>query len=158
MDFDFMVFAPHHPLLHAIAATITEGVHEKADALLAKARVKGSKAAGAIRTCTGAHSCLTSVTGPYAYRSALRAAAKRLGCRRDLSAASCATSHDPMMRRIYRCTDTDQWYCGAARHWDCRNSPARRPCGSSHYTWQSHKTLFFDPNVTFVAPSRRTSV
>ena len=111
---------------------------------------KGGTKAGGVRTCTGAHSCITSVTGPYAYRAALRGAARTLGCRRgDLSAKSCASSSDLMMRSIFRCTDVEHWYCDAARHWDCRNSPARRPCGSRHYTWQSHKTVFFDPNVTF---------
>eukprot|EP00966_Prymnesium_polylepis_P336477 7391592-Prymnesium_polylepis.3 len=75
MDFDFMAFAPQHPLLHAVAAAITTGVHEKANALLAKARGKGG---GGARACTGAHSCITSVTGPYAYRGAMRGAARQL--------------------------------------------------------------------------------
>mmetsp|Transcript_70763 Transcript_70763/g.194145 ORF Transcript_70763/g.194145 Transcript_70763/m.194145 type:complete len:153 (+) Transcript_70763:2-460(+) len=146
MDFDFMAFAPQHPLLHAVAAAITTGVHEKANALLAKARGKGG---GGARACTGAHSCITSVTGPYAYRGAMRGAARQLGCKRDISARACVASPDPMMRSIHRCIDSDNWYCGVARHWDCRNSPARRPCGARHYTWQSHKTVFFDPNITW---------
>ncbi|KAL1521253.1 hypothetical protein AB1Y20_020924 [Prymnesium parvum] len=146
MDFDFMAFAPQHPLLRAVAARITAGVHDKANALLAKAAgARGDVA----RTCTGAHSCITSVTGPYVYRSALRLAAHRLGCRGDLSRRACSSSSDAMMRAVHRCTDHDHWYCDVARHWDCRNSAAKRPCGTRHYTWQSHKTTFFDPNISY---------
>jgi hypothetical protein len=142
MEFDFLMYEPQHPLLRHVADAITQGVHAAADRF--QESDKRQRHSG---SCTGAHSCITSVTGPYAYRPALHAAARMHGCKGPrLTERGCHSSPVEAMQRIQFCRDDGQWYCGIARHWDCRNSLKVRACGRHHYTYESHKTSFF--NVT----------
>jgi hypothetical protein len=63
------------------------------------------------------------------------------------AAGACDGSPLEALRRVHVCKDVRdgagaaQWYCGVARHWDCRNSPRRRACGAAHY---SERKEFFD--------------
>ncbi|KAL3910666.1 MAG: hypothetical protein SGPRY_008976, partial [Prymnesium sp.] len=74
-----------HPLVRAVASAIVSGLHETANAALARARGQRVKA------CTGAHSCITTVTGPMAYRHVIKVTAARLGCRGDLTSTAVQT-------------------------------------------------------------------
>ena len=68
-------------------------------------------------------------------------------CTRSGSSAS-----EPM-RAVHVCgTDTGNvyrtWACNASKHWDCRNSGARRGCSKSHY---SKALNFFNVSAMFGA-------
>mmetsp|Transcript_11052 Transcript_11052/g.25589 ORF Transcript_11052/g.25589 Transcript_11052/m.25589 type:complete len:427 (-) Transcript_11052:225-1505(-) len=153
MDFDFLVFAPGHPLLDFVAHAVTRNVHEQADRLLlARAPPSSAPASPRKPPCTGAHTCITGVTGPYAYRGELRWGAEQLGCTLKggkvvLTEKGCRRSTDEAMRTVQRCADLEGWYCGVAKHFDCRNSAARRPCGKEHYSSKLDATAYFNLSI-----------
>ena len=143
-------------------------MHEQAERFLPGFAPSRSEA-----RCTGAHSCLTSVTGPFSFHKAVhdmfnagcapavsglggrgRGAAHRPwgGAGRSLAAGGrcrapgVTTARDvDLLLATYRCSPA--WLCGHATHWDCRNSRKKRDCGKWHYTYRSGKTIFFNLSV-----------
>ena len=149
-DFECLLFEAGHPILQYVTARLTMGVHERADRFVAHAANHSTP-----RPCTGAHSCITTITGPYAYRAALagafgtctesrRSQLSRRGGRVDSFNIPCVDNGDAM-RATHRCQG--EWLCGRAEHLDCRNSRAKRQCGKQHYTYKSEHTTFFNLSV-----------
>ena len=98
--------------------------------------------------CGSPHSCVLLVTGPFAVREAFGRAASSMGCvlpglpkTAHLGAASAAAARQcpETVQRTHVCMHDKgnvyrTWACGAAYHWDCRNSGATRKCSQSHYS------------------------
>ena len=131
---EFMAFAPGHPLLVRALRTIVGNVHRQ---------VRSIAAGNTSSHCGSPHSCVLMVTGPYALRAAFSAAATAMGCRlrgRGINSAKATSARCPeAVRRTHVCTSDSgnvyrTWACGAAYHWDCRNSGAQRACGPGHYS------------------------
>jgi hypothetical protein len=130
---EFMAFAPAHPLLVRALGMIVSNVHRQVELIAAGESTKH---------CGSPHSCVILVTGPGALRTAFSAAAVEMGCRLRGHIASAKTMSPrcpKAVRRIHVCErDVGNvyrtWACGAAYHWDCRNSGARRSCGAGHYS------------------------
>jgi len=148
-EMDFLAYEAGHPLLGAVAAYTSDYVNQQAE----WARC------GAPQRCEGSHACVIRVTGPIAYRNAVIKFTRTHGCRASNwvpAAGACDNRTVEALRSVHVCTDVrdgpgaaQQWYCGVARHWDCRNSPRRRACGAAHY---SAAAEFFD-RTTVGAPA-----
>lgn len=139
-EMDFLAYEPAHPLLGAVAAYTSEYVNQQTE----WARC------GSPQRCEGSHACVIRTTGPVAYRNAVIQFTRSHGCLPANwvpAAGACDGSPLEALRRVHVCKDVRdgagaaQWYCGVARHWDCRNSPRRRACGAAHY---SERKEFFD--------------
>ena len=132
--FEALAFAPRHPLIAHAARRAVDAVHEQAGRFLLAPR------RAAAPRCTGAHSCLTAVSGPYAFQTSAR--------------NFLATTSNGQSLGIHRCPRTQKGHlCGFVRHHDCRNSKQfKRPCGSAHYTYRSHATTFFNRSVGSTFP------
>ena len=130
---EFMAFAPGHPLLVRALRTVVANVHRQITAIAA---------GDSTRHCGSPHSCVLLVTGPFALRAAFSSAATYLGCqlRGNIGSASRMSQTCPEeVRRTHVCLHDSgnvyrTWACGAAYHWDCRNSGAKRACGANHYS------------------------
>jgi len=130
---EFIAFERGHPLLLRALQRISSNVHRQ---------VRGIRTGNSSAHCSSPHSCVLQVTGPMALRDAFSKAAKAMGCwlpgaicRACSKAASCPEA----VRALHVCTnDTGNiyrtWACGAAYHWDCRNSGAKRRCSANHYS------------------------
>lgn len=140
--FEFLLYAPRHPIMNATARFMSEAILRE----LSYQRAGDTK-----RQCRSPHSCVIRNTGPLAYTSSVGDATKVLGgCKNSarllrptflggwLARHECAASPDPLLRATHVCsadkgTVWNHWSCGAARHWDCRNSERRRRCHKGHY-------------------------
>lgn len=135
---EFMAYEPHHPLLVGTLHRITSGVLMQ----LRKLQRLALEGVDDDRRCRSPHSCVIRVTGPDAYHAGISELAPQLGCasRGRLPAhRDCRHSQHDTMRRLHICSRDmgdkyRTWACNISRHWDCRNSGARRRCSRSHYT------------------------
>lgn len=143
--FEFLVFAPNHPIMRATAQLMTEGILHQ----VGLQRNKSSHA------CKSPHECVIRVTGPLAYTSGVGDATHAPGaCRnrvRTPRRGECSQAEEQSLRTMHLCerdqgTIWNSWSCGFARHWDCRNSAKRRSCPTKHY---ARTRDFFD--LTFDA-------
>lgn len=145
-SFEFLLYAPRHPIMNATKRHMTESILRELGYLRANATKQ---------MCRSPHSCVIRYTGPLGYTSGVGDATAALGgCKntnRVLSTSNrdCADSPDPMLRSTHVCA-TDQgdfwnhWSCGVARHWDCRNSARRRRCKKGHYaTFRRKPSAYF---------------
>ena len=130
---EFLAFEPGHPLLVRGLHSIIQNVHRQ---------LRWIRQGNTTAHCGSPHSCVLLVTGPMALRAALARAAKTLGCKlpgKVGSAPAMTPSCPEAVRNMHVCT-TDKgnvyrtWTCGAAFHWDCRNSGASRRCPANHYS------------------------
>ncbi|KAL1510726.1 hypothetical protein AB1Y20_007015 [Prymnesium parvum] len=158
-EIEFMAYEPQHPLLRFVAAELSANVNARADEWLRRAE----------RPCLGPHSCIILTTGPHAHRNAVIAFTRAQGCANQRwpptkasvrpPSEQCANARLDQVRRIHVCRDgkagllnekgdphvfeKSHWlgyiYCGAMRHWDCRNSHGvgRSRCGKRHYSSNS---------------------
>ena len=139
MEMDFLAYEPEHPMLRAVVNYTAQRVLSEAELWRAMSPDR----------CMNSHRCVIAVTGPNAYRTAIRNFSQESGCENDGDALPeragiCDASSLDEMRRIYVCDAglqqaneknwLDRWYCGVAKHWDCRNSEQRRDCGTDHYS------------------------
>ena len=149
-NFETMCFAPRHPVIARAAQRAVHAIHGMADKMLAWSRNRTARP-HAKPPCGGAHTCLTTVSGVYPFRDLARAVFHRTLCTDEYvyegngddqawGVEACATVH-----RTFLCLGSHM--CNAARHWDCRNSALRRPCGSSHYSFRSDKKTFYNLSV-----------
>ena len=143
--FEFLVFAPAHPIMEATAKFMSEGI-------LLQVGLQRNKSKHA---CKAPHECVIRVTGPLAYTSGVGDATHMPGaCRnrvRTPRRGECDMADSPLMSSMHLCerdegTIWNSWSCGFARHWDCRNSARRRSCPKKHYALTRE---FFD--LDFVA-------
>ena len=130
-----MAFEPQHPLIVRALRTIVNNVHRQ---------VKWIRQGNSTAHCGTPHSCVILVSGPFALRDALEKAAFGLGCksrgaiaqpRSIFSLPSCpAAVRDTFVCNSDKGNIYKTWICGAAYHWDCRNSGASRRCSGQHYS------------------------
>lgn len=141
--FEFLVYAPAHPIMKHTAEIMTSGI------LLQVAQQRN----GSKHACKTPHECVIRVTGPLAYTSGVGSATHVTGgCRNRLRTpvkGDCDRSQDPMLQKMHLClhdagTIWNSWSCGFARHWDCRNSIRRRACPSKHYARMKLQQDFFE--------------
>jgi hypothetical protein len=142
-----MAFEPNHPLLVRALRTIVGNVHRQ---------VKWIRQANSSAHCASPHSCVLLVSGPFALRDALVKAAAGLGCSlRGAIPAATPVHQQPSpscpdaVRDTHVCTSDRgsiyrTWICGAAYHWDCRNSGATRRCSGHHYSKYRGAHRFFN--------------
>jgi len=146
---DFMGYEPKHPFVDAALAYSMNRIESEVRKLRD----------GVSPRCSGSHECVIRVTGPVMYWSALAEAAPGWGCTTNRAGGerpsqhTCANSHLEPLRRLHVCAPgvEKHTYCGGVHHWDCRNSPQRRDCGSGHY---SSARVFFNASV-LLAPARQ---
>jgi len=131
--FEFLPFAPRHPVMTHTARIMAEGI-------LLHVGLQRNKSVGACKT---PHECVIRITGPLAYTSGVGEAthAPGAGCTnrgRTPVTGQCKHASDPALSSMFICnrdsgTIWNSWSCGFARHWDCRNSARRRSCPTKHY-------------------------
>jgi hypothetical protein len=61
--------------------------------------------------------------------------------------AQCADSSSELLRKLHLCSNDagniwNSWSCGVARHFDCRNSAARRFACSGRKHYSKTRTFF----------------
>ena len=130
---EFLAFEAGHPLMIHALRTLSGNVHRQ---------LRWMRAGNTSAHCGSAHSCVLTVSGPFALRQAFASAARSLGCKLGGSIDSAVATTEqcpPVMRRVHVCTrDTGNvyrtWACDAAYHWDCRNSGGKRKCSTNHYS------------------------
>lgn len=132
-NYEFMAYEAGHPLVVAAAAKVVANVRQQ---------LEWHAGCNASR-CRSPHSCVLRVTGPPAYFDGVSTAARAGGCvfrgwLPTAPARECAAASDERFRRVHVCaSDTGNvyrtWACNASKHWDCRNSGAKRGCGAGHY-------------------------
>ena len=137
--FEFLVFAPQHPIMVHTAWFMSEEILKHV----------GLQRNQSSHACKTPHECVIRVTGPLAYTSGVGEATHAPGgCRnrpRTPRQSDCSTATNAL-KSIFLC-DKDEgtiwntWSCGFARHWDCRNSIKRRACPTKHY---ARTREFFD--------------
>lgn len=125
MFFEFLMFSPGHDLMRHVLRVQMSSI--KAEL---RHRTYG-------RACTGSHECVIRVTGPIGFMKGVHSFLRFHRCP-TLRGCTSTPGHlcpnnEPDILRAYA--------CGVSEHLDCRNSIARRDCGSSHY---SHLHRFFD--------------
>ena len=122
--FEFMLYVPRHPIMVEAGRQFSQNVLLHAE----WHRTNDS------RKCTGPHSCVIRNTGPLAYTSAVGAATQAGGCTntgRLPMRGQCDKAQSQALRALHVCRPDagnvwNSWACGTARHFDCRNSVARR--------------------------------
>lgn len=152
---EFMAWERGHPLLVRAVRTVTSNVLRQVRLIQ-----QGNSSAH----CGSPHSCVIVVSGPFALREAFKTAARALGCPLQgllprverTTPAVCPEA----VRQVHVCAKDEgnvyrTWACGAAYHWDCRNSGAKRRCSTNHYSryrGRSAARAFF--NISVVARGR----
>ena len=130
--FEFLVYAPRHPIMEATAEIMSDGI-------LMHVGLQRNQSKSACKT---PHECVIRVTGPLAYTSGVGTATHALdGCSNRIRTprrGDCKNAKSQALRTLHLCehdegTIWNSWSCGFARHWDCRNSHRRRPCPTKHY-------------------------
>ena len=161
-EIEFMAYEPNHPVLEQVASKLVENVNRQVDLWRARSPER----------CTGPHSCIIHVTGPPPHRGVVIDTVRTMGCHVNRwvpamaqvvrvpgsHGTQCANGTDDAIRHIHVCRDSKEKtsnylsmnYCGAMRHWDCRNSlgPGRDRCNGFHYSKHSVERGFFrDPST-----------
>ena len=172
--FEFLIFAPDHPIMRSFVQLATANVLREAEKL--RDNVKDR--------CRGPHQCVIRVTGPLAWSSAVgsattatgtaaagglrprrNAAAKHerggdeSGCANRLRNArtpmpgECARASSAELRGIHVCGpdrwegrghEQPAWMCGAIRHWDCRQFVQTLQEGCSKTSYRNYNAGFFN--------------
>jgi hypothetical protein len=169
--FEFLIFAPDHPIMRSFVQLAAANVLREAEKLRDNAKDR----------CRGPHQCVIRVTGPLAWSGAVgsataatgAAAAAGLRPRRDAAGkherggnysgcynhlrhartpmpGECARASSAELRGIHVC-GTDQWegrghtepawMCGVIRHWDCRQFVQE---GCSKTSYRNYNAGFFN--------------
>ena len=123
--FEFLVFAPQHPIMIATAKHMSDDILRHVEL-----QRQGSKDA-----CKTPHECVIRITGPLAYTSgvgdATHAPNTCVNRVRTPRKGQCDTAASLLLRSIHICendqgTIWNSWSCGFARHWVCVHAP--HPC------------------------------
>lgn len=152
-EIEFMAYEPNHPILEQVGSKLVDNVNRQVALWTARSPER----------CTGPHSCIIHVTGPPPHRGVVIDTVRAMGCHVSRwvpamaqvvpASKQCANSTDDAIRHIHVCRDSREKtstylsmnYCGAMRHWDCRNSlgRGRDHCNGGHYSKHSVERGFF---------------
>ena len=128
--FEFLVFAPNHPIMRSTATAMSEGI-------LLQVGLQRNRSKHA---CKSPHECVIRVTGPLAYTSGVGDATHQPGsCHNRLRTpkrGDCADAAEQSLRTMHLCerdagTIWNSWSCGFARHCECHPAALARSLLSS---------------------------